>query len=302
MRTSLQYGGRDDQQIKLRGHRIELGEIEAQLLAAGARECVVQAQRGEGEGEGEGGETRLVAYVVPASLDLGAVRAALRAQLPAAVVPTAYVGLAVLPRMLNGKVDRQALPEAGVGAGGPAYVAPRTKGEALVARVYAEVLRVSRVGVHDDFFDLGGHSLLATQLVAQLANDAAGRVSSTPSVRGAHSGSGSRGVARGDAVGSARRSYPTQAAAAVVWARAVVVFGSLEPEPRAYNLTFALRLCGTLSVEALEATLLAIVARHEALRTTFREVDGMAVQAIAIAATAALPLVCVEVSTAAAPE
>lgn len=160
----LEFLGRIDHQVKLRGHRIELGEVEAALRAApGIRDAVVLLR-------GDGPDSRLVAYVVgPAETDSARLRGALSRRLPAYMVPTAYVVLDALPRTPNGKLDRAALPgPAPVVAEGRRYVAPRTPVETAVATVWAEVLGVERVGVHDDFFDLGGHSLLVLRVAARL--------------------------------------------------------------------------------------------------------------------------------------
>ncbi len=162
----LHYLGRVDQQVKLRGYRIEPGEVEAALLAQpGVAEAAVLASAGPA------GELRLVAYLAPATLELAAVAAALAAVLPAYMLPSAWVALERLPLTPNGKLDRKALPAAGAEAslGRAARVAPRTSTEATLAALWAEVLGLPQVGVHDNFFDLGGHSLLATKIVSRMS-------------------------------------------------------------------------------------------------------------------------------------
>jgi amino acid adenylation domain-containing protein/thioester reductase-like protein len=165
---NIDYLGRTDHQVKVRGFRIELGEVEAALCAcANVREAVVVA------GERPSGEKRLVAYVVARTQPAPTVselRAQLQRRLPEYMVPTAYVSLERLPLTPNGKLDRKGLP-APEGAGleqGKAYVAPHTPTEAALAGIWAEVLQLERVGIHDDFFALGGHSLLAMQVVARV--------------------------------------------------------------------------------------------------------------------------------------
>jgi thioesterase domain-containing protein len=162
---SLEFLGRTDHQIKLRGHRIEPGEIEAALLRhPGVRAAVVVA-------DGPPAGTRLVAYVVPApggAAEPDALRAYLRQRLPEPMVPGVFVSLEALPLGPSGKVDRQALPAPPAASPGPAFVAPRDPLEARLAALWGEVLRVPRVGVTDDFFDLGGHSLLAVRLFSQV--------------------------------------------------------------------------------------------------------------------------------------
>ncbi|MFF5229298.1 amino acid adenylation domain-containing protein [Dactylosporangium sp. NPDC000521] len=154
---TLEFLGRIDGQVKLRGQRIELGEIEAVLREqAGVRDAAVVVR------EDRPGDQRLVAYVVGAAPD----RAALKRLLPDAMVPAAFVELDVLPLSANGKLDRRALPApVRAASGGGALVTPTEK---VVADVWTAVLNVPAVGADDDFFDLGGHSLLATQVVARL--------------------------------------------------------------------------------------------------------------------------------------
>ncbi len=159
---NLEFLGRMDQQVKIRGFRVEPGEIEAALVRhAGVREAAVVAR------EGVSGQ-RLVAYVVPAGAPPGPdeLRAFLQEKLPAYMVPQAFVRLDSLPLTANGKVDRRRLP-APDDSGLPSPE-PRSPVERALAAVWAEVLGVERVGVHDNFFDLGGHSLLATRLVSRL--------------------------------------------------------------------------------------------------------------------------------------
>ena len=197
---TLEFLGRMDHQVKIRGMRVELGEIEAQLSALeGVRESVVVArQNGDGDAS-------LVAYLVPESVpeavlaetlgvplsdlteavraealaavsvlpaeslfDLEDVRSGLKRILPDHMVPAGYVGLTRLPLTSSGKIDRKALPEVAAAVQRAAYVAPQTEMEVAVAEAIAELLDLERVGRHDNFFDLGGHSLLAVRLAARL--------------------------------------------------------------------------------------------------------------------------------------
>ncbi|GLH96807.1 non-ribosomal peptide synthetase/MFS transporter [Phytohabitans aurantiacus] len=162
---TVDFLGRIDGQVKLRGLRIELGEIEVALRERpGVREAAVVVR------EDTPGDKRLVAYlVVTAPVDVAALRLALKRRLPDYMVPGAFVELPELPLSPSGKLDRRRLPvpQRGRDAGSP-YAAPETPTEIMVAGVWAEVLDVERVGLDDDFFDLGGHSLLAIQVVAKL--------------------------------------------------------------------------------------------------------------------------------------
>ena len=171
----IEYVGRADRQVKIRGNRIELGEIESVLSQyPGVREAVVVVREAGGvvrEAE-KPEERRLVAYctsrdrTVPSTAEL---RETLRKKLPEYMVPSAFVVLDELPRTPSGKVDRQRLPapELGRPEPGSAYVAPRSNVERVLAGIWEQVLGVARVGVHDDFFDLGGDSILNTRIIAR---------------------------------------------------------------------------------------------------------------------------------------
>ena len=164
---AIEYLGRNDFQVKVRGFRIELGEIEAALSEhASVGQAVVVAN------EQTPGDVRLVAYLVArpqASIETAALRAYLRERLPDYMVPSAFMAMPVLPLNPSGKVDRKALPAPERSAEESAgYEAPRTPTEETLAGIFAEVLKLERAGIRDDFFDLGGHSLLATQLLSRV--------------------------------------------------------------------------------------------------------------------------------------
>jgi hypothetical protein len=165
---NLEFLGRIDHQVKVRGFRIELGEIETALNRhAGVAQSVVTVR------EDQPGDRRLVAYVVgregalPAASEL---RAKLSSALPDYMVPAAFVELERIPLTPNGKVDRRSLPAPGSERSEPEqeYVAPRTPTEEVLAGIWAEVLGLEKVGVHDDFFKIGGHSLLGTRLLGRV--------------------------------------------------------------------------------------------------------------------------------------
>lgn len=160
----IEFRGRRDAQVKLRGHRVELGEIEAALMRhPGVREAAVREPLDDGE--------RLIAYVVPDGaepIDVSALASFLKARLPGHMVPDAFVALASLPRSPRGKIDRKALAVVAGARAAPERVAPRNDLEARLAGLWATVLNVPLVGVTDSFFELGGHSLLATQLLSRV--------------------------------------------------------------------------------------------------------------------------------------
>ncbi|MEU4570207.1 amino acid adenylation domain-containing protein [Micromonospora sp. NPDC023956] len=158
---TLEYLGRRDHQVKVRGMRIELGEIESTLLACpGVREAVVAVRT-------DTGEPTLVGYLVGTAAEADVAAEAAR-QLPAHLVPAAFVTLDALPLTPNGKLDTAALPAPAAPAAGPSHVAPRTDAEALVAEVFAAILGVEEVGAFDDFFALGGNSLRGMRAMSRI--------------------------------------------------------------------------------------------------------------------------------------
>ena len=160
----LDFLGRLDRQVKVRGYRIELGEVENVLVAhRSVSEAVVTTW------EDRPGDRRLVAYVVPrdaASYDADAVRRHLHERLPEFMLPSEFVKLDAMPLTPNGKIDRRVLPPPGPAGGGDdgCFAAPRTSLEEQLAKIWAEVLGVERVGIHDNFFELRGHSLSLIQV------------------------------------------------------------------------------------------------------------------------------------------
>ncbi len=169
----IEYLGRIDNQVKVRGFRIELGEIEAALSALPVvQEAAVLARE-----DGAPGDKRLVAYVVtkpgaaPEHSDATGLRAALQAFLPDFMLPSHFVLLDALPLNPNGKVDRKALPAPSTTIDAGNRVPPQTPNEIAVAAIWEDVLGISGIGVHDDFFAIGGHSLLAVRVLSRIARE-----------------------------------------------------------------------------------------------------------------------------------
>ncbi|HEX5084319.1 MAG TPA: amino acid adenylation domain-containing protein [Blastocatellia bacterium] len=170
---NIEYVGRIDEQVKVRGHRVEPGEIEAVLLEReGAREALVIAHAGEPEGPNAGtrGPSRLIAYVVgDEALTASEWRAYLRERLPDYMIPSAFIALDRMPLARNGKVDRRALPapeQARAGSREP-LAAPHGFIEEVLVSIWAEALQVEPIGIHDNFFDLGGDSMRSIQVCAR---------------------------------------------------------------------------------------------------------------------------------------
>jgi acyl carrier protein len=163
----LEFVGRSDDQVKVRGYRIEPAEIRTALLRHRfVADAVVVARQDASAG------VRLVAYVVPgegATVSSGELRADLAAVLPEYMVPSSFVLLDTFPLNPNGKVDRAALPApARDDSGDGIYVAPRNPTEAALARIWSETLGLARIGVEDDFFGLGGDSIASLRLTSRM--------------------------------------------------------------------------------------------------------------------------------------
>ncbi|HEX8559178.1 MAG TPA: amino acid adenylation domain-containing protein [Pyrinomonadaceae bacterium] len=286
---AVEFLGRADGQVKVRGFRVELGEIEAALAGHElVSDAVVAALGGESEPDG-----RLVAYVVagderrpPAPAEL---RAYLKEKLPEYMIPHDYVPLDALPLTPSGKIDRRALPtpERSRAAAGQDYAPPGTEVEELLAGIWAEVLRVERVGVQDDFFALGGHSLLATRIISRVRDlfkveTPLQTFFAEPTVAGlGRSVAAALSAARGEAPPPIERAprareMPLSLAQQRLW-----FIAQLDPNSVAYNIPAAVRLTGPLNAHALERAFAEVVRRHEPLRTTFETVEGGPVQVIA---------------------
>ncbi|HVF62094.1 MAG TPA: amino acid adenylation domain-containing protein, partial [Thermoanaerobaculia bacterium] len=306
----LEYLGRIDTQVKIRGFRIELGEIEAALAACpGVREAAVVAR------EDARGDRRLVAYVVPA-VPLGTelastLRARLAATLPAHMVPSAFVALPGLPLTPSGKVDRRALPapEEVDGAESASAAPPLSPAEELVAGIWTEVLALEDRAprAEDGFFDLGGHSLRATQVASRLRETFGvelplRRLFELPALRdlAAHLET-VRAAQSGTGFAPPIRPAPRTPAPPASFAQERLWFlDRLDGGGAAYNVPAAIRLRGALDPAALHAALRGVVARHEALRTTFAPDPGGGPGVVqVIAAALELPLPRVDLAPAA---
>ncbi|WP_219194688.1 surfactin non-ribosomal peptide synthetase SrfAB [Bacillus velezensis] len=161
--SGIEYIGRIDQQVKVRGYRIELSEIEVRLAQlADVHDAAVTAV------EDKAGNTALCAYVAPRQDDIEALKAALKDTLPDYMVPAFWVEMDELPVTANGKIDKKALPEPDIEAGSAAYKAPETEMETLLSDIWEEVLGLDQIGVSDNFFTLGGDSIKGIQMASRL--------------------------------------------------------------------------------------------------------------------------------------
>ncbi|WNO70377.1 non-ribosomal peptide synthetase [Streptomyces sp. AM8-1-1] len=272
----LDFCGRTDGQVKVRGFRVEVGEVESRLrehpLVGDAVVVVWQ--------------DRLVAYVAgQRGVATDQVREWLGERLPEYMVPAVLILLDELPRTVGGKVDRDRLPDPD--GHRPTlsgeYVAPRNPTEQAIADVWKEVLQVDRIGIHDNFFDLGGHSLLVTLAVARVGKALERPVDMRdffehPTIAefvAALPPAPSRPMPR---IGKVVRSgdFPLSFAQEGLW-----FLNRLEPDAPDYMAALAWRVDGVLDRERLDRALRQLVDRHESLRTTFPLVDAQPVQRVA---------------------
>ncbi len=306
---SLEFLGRLDHQVKIRGFRIELGEIESVLRQyPSVQEAIVVAQ------EEQSGKKRLVAYVVPdegQTCNINALHQFLEETIPDYMIPSAFVTLEALPLTPSGKIDRRALPVPTRSGLEESYVAPRTPTEEILAKIWADILGLERIGIHDNFFLLGGHSLLSVKLISQVtktfqielpayclfelpsieklaqAIDKFRRELSETEVYQAPIKSESpMSTARSPqkecesyalpihAI-SRDRKFPLSFPQQLLW-----FFSRLYPEQPIYNETCTIRLIGEIDVAALEQSFTELIRRHEILRTTFAIMDEHPMQVI----------------------
>ncbi|WP_043541030.1 pyoverdine non-ribosomal peptide synthetase PvdD [Pseudomonas aeruginosa] len=277
---NIEYIGRIDHQVKVRGFRIELGEIEAALAGlAGVRDAVVLAH------DGVGG-TQLVGYVVADSAEDAerlreSLRESLKRHLPDYMVPAHLMLLERMPLTVNGKLDRQALPQPDASLSQQAYRAPGSELEQRIAAIWAEILGVERVGLDDNFFELGGHSLLATRVISRVRQEQQLDASLKALFERPVLKAFAQGLERTtDAVSTIPLADRQQPLALSFAQERQWFLWQLEPESAAYHIPSALRLRGRLDVDALQRSFDSLVARHETLRTRFRLEGGRSYQQV----------------------
>jgi amino acid adenylation domain-containing protein len=276
----LEHLGRLDFQVKVRGYRIELGEIESSLVAfAGVSRAVVTTR------EDQPGDVRIVAYLVTSSddpLDPPALRRHLRASLPEYMIPQHFVGLASIPLLPNGKVDRKSLPpplQERMRAANPEPARDGT--ERRVAEIFAQLLEADAVGIDDNFFAMGGHSLLAARLAARLGREFGvdlpmHAVFEAPDVALLSARISTLLQTAGAAAPPALAHAVRDVAPATIMQERLWIHDQLNPQSVAYNIPVAFRLGGAVDPAVLAGAFSKVVERHASLRTSLQQgPDGL---------------------------
>ncbi len=273
----IDFIGRRDDQVKVRGYRIELGEVEKCIAAyRGVKENVVVVNQTVHD------EKTLSAYVVfDGDNRVTQLRRHMLEMLPRYMVPSRFVSLARLPRTIHGKVDRAALSEA-VSEFHDEYEAPRSDVELRLADIWRQELGMECAGVRDDFFDLGGHSLIALRIVDRVRNEFGAEISigdifEHPCIAELARKIPADGVLTTSEINrtESRDSYEMSSSQ-----RRFYLLQQLHPESTAYNIPLFYEILGDIDVPKLESSVLALIERHESLRTSFEVAHGNMLQRI----------------------
>ncbi|WP_433680722.1 amino acid adenylation domain-containing protein [Nocardia sp. CA-119907] len=292
----LDYLGRSDLQVKLRGLRIELGEIESALLTDPAvDQAAVRVHSDPAVGE------LLVGYIVPvpdSEFTPDIIKSTVAQHLPSYMVPAVVIALPELPRTASGKLDRKALPAPDLHGG--RYRAAETPTERAVAETFGELLGVAHVGLDDNFFALGGNSLTATRIVARLGAALDVRIPvrtvfDAPTVADLAAAIRAGAAPPGPRPGPRKRPRHTPLSAAQ---RRMWFLNRYDPSSAAQNVPIAVEVKGELELDALRAAIADVVERHESLRTVYPvDAVGDPYQDILPAAKAEVPLVVADIGT-----
>jgi len=276
---TIEYRGREDQQVKLRGQRIELSEIENVILGlSGIEDCaVVIAGR-------KSSRQMLAAYLVAdQAINKQVIREQLQAKLPAYMIPAVFVELNELPLTTNGKVDKDALPEIDLHAMvAKQYVAPKNELEQTIAEIWQELLALEKVGTQDNFFELGGHSLLATRVVSAIKDQLEVELSVADLFK--HTTVEELALWIGNLEGKMAspvlqkqvrpERIPLSYAQERLW-----FIDKLEGSTH-YHLPMTFTMEGKVEIQGLEKAFVDLIENHEVLRTVYKEEEGLAYQEI----------------------
>ncbi|MPQ25673.1 lichenysin non-ribosomal peptide synthetase LicA [Bacillus paralicheniformis] len=279
----LEFIGRIDHQVKIRGQRIELGEIEHHLLT----HDMIQEAAVLAVDTGAGDQMICAYFTADQELSTEELRRHAAEGLPGYMIPSVFMQLQELPLTGNGKVDRRALPEPDVAqVAQKEYTAPRSRTEAQLANLWREVLDVPKIGVHDNFFELGGHSLIGMTLIARIQQEMnvdlqlkdLFQAPTIETLAQAAAKAEKKSAVYIEAVPD-RETYPVSSAQ-----KRLYVLQQIEGAEKSYHMPAVLQLEGKLDLKRLESAAQMLIKRHEAFRTTFEIRDGEPVQRILDAA------------------
>ncbi len=287
---NLEILGRIDFQVNIRGMRVELEEIEAVIkLHPSIREAVVSAR------EDVSGGQRLVAYIVVNNQDFnsGELRNFLASKLPDYMIPHTLMVMEKLPVLPNGKLDRKSLPEPDLSAIQSEFIPPQTPTQEIIAKIWAEVLGIERIGIHDNFLELGGHSLLASLVISRLREALSLELSiaslfAAPTIAtfSEQIGSSAQNLLPTLEPVSRNSELPLSLTQQRFW-----FLDQMEGANPAYNIVRVLNLQGSLNFTGLEGAIATIINRHETLRTSFEIADGKPIQVITDKLAFTLPVI-----------
>ena len=281
---NLEFIGRIDEQVKIRGHRVELGEIETQLVAQEIISSALIVTQTD-----ESNQKYLVAYVIPEnkeSFELQLLKQRLQVILPHYMMPSAFIIMQEWPLTANGKIDKKSLPEFDGQSVQGEYIAPETETEITLTNIWSQLLKIKpeQISATANFFELGGHSLLTVRLIAEIRHQLKQELtvkmifeSPNLQVLAQTLDAGSRAQLRMPVTAIARDSdrLPTSFAQQRLWFIDQLQGGSAE-----YNMPIALRIKGDFNLPAAEQAIQTIIQRHESLRTIFTKQDGAPIQII----------------------
>lgn len=262
----IEFLGRNDNQVKIRGHRIELGEIELSLqhFSTDIRQVVVDAKKVNDD------KVLIAYYVAESEIDKSDLRQYLLQQLPEYMVPAFFISLPKIPLTFNGKTDRKALPGvSGKDVIKKAYVAPKNETEEKLVVIWQEILKVDKIGITDNFLELGGHSLLIVKVINKIKKELMADVSIKTFFENPTVASLSKQLKEGQYIPiekvALQESYPLTASQHRFW-----VVSQIGDTSLAYNMPVVLQLKGELDILKFEESFRYLINRHEALRTSFK--------------------------------
>ncbi len=280
---NLEFGGRIDKQVQIRGFRIELAEIEFQLLSHNQIKEAAVVDLAD-----KAGKVYLTAYLVAdQDLKVADLRSFLSKTLPQYMIPAYFIQLPKLPLSINGKVDRKALPEPNLNEFREEYVKPCNEVEEKLAEIWSDVLGIDKVGIADNFFELGGHSLKATILAAKIHKELnveipLSEIFKTPTIKelSEYIQSATRTIYEAIVQVKESECYPIDYYETSSAQKRIYMLQQFDLNSTNYNISAVFTVEGNLDLEKLEKNFIALIERHETLRTSFETLKDQIVQRI----------------------